>query len=132
MAFLFLGVLLYGCSRRPPKSQSQIVGTWIPSKRATNDALSAELIFSSDGSYSSKMRWTASHSNVFNGQWQIEGDILTVTLTNVTGNEPHDSVGHVMHIKINRLDDNEFDYEISGDQLGAQEPLVIHLKRENQ
>ncbi|HXB60703.1 MAG TPA: hypothetical protein VNU95_14120 [Candidatus Acidoferrales bacterium] len=129
MAFLFLGLLLSACSRHAINTQQlqqQIIGTWINGN--TNDTMT----FNPGGNYSFRWYWNEYqfHSNVFKGQWQIEGNFLITTLMNVTGTEDDETLGFVQRFKITRLDENEFDYEIGTNELPLKEPLAVHLIRE--
>ena len=126
MAFLFLGLVLSACSRHATNTQQQIIGIWINGN--TNNTVT----FNPNGNYSlkSQLYGYGSRSNVLYGQWRIEGDILIMTLTNITGTEGDEPPGQVMRVKITRLDENEFDYEIGTNEIPLQEPIPVHLIRE--
>jgi hypothetical protein len=126
MAFLFLGPLLCGCNHHAATLQEKIIGTWINGN--TNNTMT----FNPDGNYllKSQMDGYVFRSNILYGQWQIEGDLLIMTLTNVTGTEFSGPTGHVTRVKITHLDEDEFDYEIGTNEIPLPNPLPVHLIRE--
>jgi hypothetical protein len=99
MAFLFVGLLLCGCSHHRTEAQSQVIGTWISSQGI------GKISYNPDGSFLSDWDYNTSHSNIYKGTWQIAGDILTMTPTNILGSKPHEAVGNIDSYKIDQLDE---------------------------
>jgi hypothetical protein len=101
MAFLLICLSFCDCSRRQAGEQSQIVGTWEASSGE------GQITFYPNGYFSSDWHYNISHSNLYDGKWQIAADILTITVTNASGTEPHERIEHTDHYKISRMEGSD-------------------------
>lgn len=95
---LALNVVLTSCSRR-----ARVVGTW----QMKSGGL--VMVFNSNGSFSS-----GGGVNHYTGTWQINGAILTLTLTNSTGPHPDGQIGETVHCKIIHVDSHRLSYMVGG------------------
>lgn len=98
LILIALSLLLTSCSRR-----SRVVGTWHDSSGAV------AVVFNPDGSYTS-----GDNDTRYTGIWRINGQMLVMTLTNVTGPHPYGKVGDTVRFRIIRVDSHVLSTKIDG------------------
>jgi hypothetical protein len=108
LSFFTISLLLTGCNSGDTKLRQQIAGDWI------NSYSNCTITIASNGSFTT--RWTIVKSNftselTYQGRWQIKNGVMISTSTNVSGPEPHESVGTTDRNKIIRLNDRELFFE---------------------
>jgi hypothetical protein len=124
MAFLFFPVLFCGCNRHASTLQNQITGTWVQTNAENT------VSFAPDGSFHTEISGNMSRQIVYGGQWQIEGNVLMMAITNVSGSEPHEAVGHVDYFEIAHLDGTQLVYQMETNQINVDPHYIITMTRQ--
>jgi hypothetical protein len=96
---VMLALLVASCGRHD-KADRQIVGTW--QRDGSSDLIITIL---GDSSFISSFEST-NHTVVltYQGTWQVKDRELMMTITNVVGSIPHESVGSIDRLRIIELD----------------------------
>lgn len=102
---LALSSVLTACSRRDTELTHAVGGSWTHGNH--------EITLSSDGSFLESFH-PPKGTLTYAGTWQIKDGILSFTLTNVSGPEPHEPVGTVDRGKILSVDSNHLVYKSQG------------------
>jgi len=105
---ILLGMLVTSCNRRDAKLREKIVGTWPTPPSGT-------LTFLSDGSFHFRNEYVTTNATlkwVSDGVWDVKDGFLISTITNSVAENTTEkpTVGHVMHAKINFVDEHNLSY----------------------
>jgi len=98
LVLILFSLLLTACSRR-----ARITGTW-HDKPGT-----FAFVFNPDGSFSS-----GADTNQSTGTWRIDGEMLTLTLTNANYPSPGGKVGDTVQFRIIRVDSHNLVLRLGG------------------
>jgi len=102
---LALSSILTACSRRDTKLTHAVSGSWTHGTH--------EITMSPDGSFFESFH-PRKGTLTYAGTWQIKNEILSFTVTNVSGPEPHEAVGTVDRGEIISVDPHNLVYKSQG------------------
>lgn len=105
---LALSSSLTACSRRDTRLTHAVSGGWTHGTH--------EIALSHDGSFSETFH-PPKGTLTYAGTWQIKGGILSFTITNVSGPEPHEAVGTVDRGEVISVDSSHLVYKSQGDTI---------------
>jgi len=105
LIILASSTLLTACNRRDTKLARAVRGSWAHGTHA--------ITISPDGSFYESFQ-PPKGTLIYRGTWKIKHGILSFTVTNVSGPEPHEPVGSVDRGKIVSVDSDNLVYKSQG------------------